>query len=132
MIGYITLAIFLCAIITLIFLWWLVCAMSDGNRISAALAAVIGTVILTAAIAVFNWYPHNTESGKRMIKSWESETSGGIERTIAVYDITGKLLKTYEGTFDVQYESDRLVFDDEDGKRHIIYYAVSTVFIDEK
>lgn len=132
MIGYIIFAIFLCVIITVPSAWWFYCAMSDGNRISTALAAVVGTVVLTAAIAAFNWYPHNTESGKRMIKSWESETSGGIERTIAVYDITGKLLKTYEGKFDVQYESDRLVFDDEDGKRHIIYYAVSTVFIDEK
>lgn len=78
------------------------------------------------------WYYNNTESGKRAIKDWQSNTRGGITRIVTVYDINGKVISKYEGKFDVEYDSDRIKFDDEEGKRHIIYYTTGTIIIDEK
>jgi hypothetical protein len=47
-------------------------------------------------------------------------------------DVTGNLLKTYEGKFDIDYDDNRIIFDDETGKRHVIYYPTGTVIVDEK
>ena len=78
------------------------------------------------------WYYNSTESGKRAIKDWQSNTTGGITRTVTVYDINGKEIAKYEGKFDVEYDAERIKFDDEEGKRHIIYYTTGTIIIDEK
>ena len=59
------------------------------------------------------WYFNSTEAGKRALKTQESNFNGGIHRTVQVYDATGGLIKTYSGTFDVDYDDDRIVFDDE-------------------
>lgn len=48
-----------------------------------------------------------------------------------MYDINGKVIKAYDGKFDVDYDSNRMIFDD-NGKRHVIYYTTGTVTIDEK
>lgn len=78
------------------------------------------------------WWFGNTESGKRALKSQESDFNGGVERTVEVYDVTGNLIKQYEGKFDVSYDNDRIIFDDEKGNRHVIYYPTGTVIIDGK
>ena len=79
-------------------------------------------------------YRTQTESGKRGLKSWKSETSGGIDRTVTVYDIKGKELAKYTGRFDVEENSSegivKIKFDCK-GKRHIIYAQTGTVLIDE-
>ena len=99
----------------------------------AYIVGMIITVILTVAIcAGMIWWLYNTESGKRAIKDTKSNISGGIERTITVYDIDGDVIEQYSGKFDVAYDSERIKFDDENGKRHIIYYTTGTVVIDEK
>mgnify|MGYP006990141628 CR=1 FL=1 len=41
---------------------------------------------------------NSTESGKRAIKDWQSNTTGGITRTVTVYDINGKEIAKYEGS----------------------------------
>ncbi len=78
----------------------------------------------------------NTESGKRAIKDMKSETSGGIDRVVSVYDVSGELIKEYKGKFDVEVGNANgnpyIVFDDENDKRHIIYYTTGTILIDEK
>ena len=79
-------------------------------------------------------YNTRTESGKRHLKSWESETSGGINRTVTVFDIEGDELAKYTGKFDIEESSQegvvKIKFDCE-GKRHIIYAQTGTVLIDE-
>ena len=80
-------------------------------------------------------YRSNTESGKRGLKSWKSETSGGLNRTVTVYDIKGKEIAKYAGRFDVEEDMlegvIKVKFDDDKGKRHIIYAQTGTVLIDE-
>ena len=72
-----------------------------------------------------------TETGKRNLKSQKSDFSGGIERTVTIYNIDGEVIKTYSGKFDVEHNSERIIFDDDKGKRHIIYYTTGTITIDE-
>ena len=55
----------------------------------------------------------------------------GIQRKVTVYDMEGDIIKEYEGKFDVDYDNDRIIFDDEHGLRHIIYYPTGTVIIDD-
>lgn len=100
---------------------------SVGHRVGAI---IVGLVLIVGTILGGVFY-RSTESGQRMEKTWESETGGGIERTVTVYDIEGDIIKEYTGKFDVDYDECRIIFDDESGLRHIIYYTTGTVIIDE-
>ena len=62
-----------------------------------------------------------TESQQRGIKSIKSNWTGGLNRTVTVYDYNGQKIKSWSGQFDVK-ETDRnsVYFDTEDGKRVII------------
>lgn len=54
----------------------------------------------------------------------------GLNRTLEVYTHDGKLIKKYEGTFDLEWGDGGKIKFDLDGKRHIIYNAI--VITDEK
>lgn len=99
----------------------------------APIVGAIVSLLLAALIAggMLFWL-YSTESGARAIKDTQSIFNGGIERTVTVYDINGEIIQQYRGRFDVAYDSERIKFDDENGKRHIIYYHTGTVIIDEE
>lgn len=92
---------------------------------------LIGIILSGIVLGIMLFYFNNTASGKRAFKSQESNFNNGIERSVEVYDATGNLLKTYSGKFDVDYDDNRIIFDDENNKRHVIYYPTGTVIIDE-
>ena len=94
-------------------------------------SALIGVIICIFICVGMHWYYNNTASGQRAIKTQESDFNMGIDRKVCVYDVNGGLIKEYEGKFDVDYDDDRIIFDDENGLRHIIYYPTGTVIIDE-
>lgn len=62
-----------------------------------------------------------TESQQREIKSIKSNWTGGLNRTVTVYDYNGQEIKSWSGQFDVK-ETDRnsVYFDTAEGKRVII------------
>ena len=62
-----------------------------------------------------------SESQQRELKSIRSDWTGGLNRTITVYDYNGQKIKSWSGRFDVK-ETDRnsVYFDTADGKRVII------------
>ena len=106
------------------------------NRFSKGhkkLFGTIGIAILSFLIMFggFSLYYNNTESGKRSLKSRESNIDGGIERTVTVYNIDGEIIQQYSGKFDVDADEKRIIFDDENNKRHMIYWTTGTVIIDE-
>ena len=103
-----------------------------GKLFPWSLDFLCGMIVSTILLGFMLWYFGSTEKGKRAMKSQESNLNGGIERTVKVYDIKGKIIAEYEGKFDVEYNESRIIFDDENGKRHIIYYKTATVVIDEK
>ena len=95
----------------------------------AALSLVLCFAISGASL----FYLYGTASGERAKRSFQSNISGGIERTIKVYDVEGGLVSEYDGTFDISSESDyKIKFADENGKIHIIYFPTGTILIDEK
>lgn len=98
----------------------------------AWIGAVIATFLTLAVFAAFQFYYNHTARGMRAIKSEKSNLSGGINRSVEVYDATGNLLKTYRGKFDVDYDDNRIIFDDENNMRHVIYYPTGTVIVDEE
>ena len=104
-------------------------------------ALIVIDIILCGALIVgfacFQfWYYGNTASGQRAFKDQESNFENGTERIVTVYDVNGEVIKQYDGRFDVETgnvdNAPYILFDDENGKRHIIYYTTGTVVIDEK
>lgn len=98
------------------------------------IALIIELVLLVAMVGGCAAYHTKTESGKRSLKTWQSETTGGIDRTVTVYDINGEEVARYSGRFDVEESSQQGVVKikfDCNGKRHIIYAQTGTVLIDE-
>lgn len=108
-----------------------ICVSLETHATGTFLAMLICGIITVAMFVGFHWYYSNTESGKRAMKSQEANFNAGIERRVEVYDVEGELIKEYEGRFDVTYDDDRILFDDENGHRHIIYYSTGNVIIDE-
>lgn len=94
---------------------------------------IVGSIIVFGAlIAGICFWQFETESGKRALKDQESNFSGGIHRTVTVYDINGKQIEQYSGEFDVETNHEKyILFDDQDGKRHIIFFTTGTIIIDE-
>ena len=118
----------------------LVCAIRIGagfiteENVAVGIVLIIAGVIATAALwfGMHCWF-QNTESGKRAVKTQESNFEGGINRSVKVYDAVGNLLQEYEGRFDVDFNGDeqRILFDDENDKRHVIYFKTGTVIVEE-
>ena len=97
-----------------------------------SIVLTITAILIIVAVFCVHFYYNKTASGLRAYKTQQSELNMGLERTIRVYDVEGDLIQEYDGKFDVTYDNDRIMFDDENGKRHIIYYPTGTVIIDEK
>lgn len=67
---------------------------------------------------------------ERGLKSFGSDLTGGLNRTVEVYDYSGNLLKTYEGKIDIAESDGGKVLFDLDGNRYSIYNAI--VIVEEK
>lgn len=104
---------------------------ADINPVWKVLVLMICVICVLGAFAGFKWYFKNTESGKRAVKTQKSNFEGGTRRKVTVYDVNGNAIQEYDGEFDVTYDNDRILFDDEKGLRHIIYYPTGTVIVDE-
>ena len=65
-------------------------------------------------------------SWEREMKSISSDLSGGVNRTLTVYDYNGEAIQTWTGKMDVSNENDRTMFD-MDGKRTIIRGGIIVV-----
>ena len=91
------------------------------------LALVLGAILIISPIVYMN-----TEAGARALKDQQSNFNEGIERVVKVYDVNGELIEQYEGRFDVETTPNYVLFDDENNKRHMIYYTTGTIIIDEK
>ena len=63
------------------------------------------------------------QSWERSMKSLSSDISGGLDRTVTVYDYNGQVIRQYAGKFDVS-ESENEVYFDIDGKRGIIHGGI--------
>ncbi len=101
------------------------------TKISGKWVAVGCSVIILVVFGGFYWWFNNTAAGARAVKTQQSNFNMGILRHVRAYDIEGDLIQEYKGKFDIEYDDDRILFDDADGLRHIIYYTNGCVIIDE-
>lgn len=126
-------AIIGCSIITVCVLLLIggCCFLADSEGKIIAIALLVGIIICGIMWGITAWYYNNTEEGKRAFKTQQSNFNGGITREVKVYDVEGDLIAEYKGKFDIEYDDDRILFDDENGNRHIIYYPTGNVIIDE-
>ena len=100
-----------------------------GTGLTVLIVALVFGGLMIAGPIIYS----NTERGKRALKDQKSNFANGIERIVRVFDVNGELIEEYEGKFDVETgNADYILFDDENGKRHIIYYTTGTIIIDEK
>ena len=73
-----------------------------------------------------------SEGCARSFKDLDSNFNGGLNRTVKVYDIEGGLVAEYTGKFDIETDNETyILWDDEMGKRHIIYFSTFNIIIDE-
>jgi hypothetical protein len=114
-----------------LFSWYLYIETDDTYKVKTVVATM-GICIAISCVII--WFLYFTEGGKRTQKTYRSEVSGGLYRTVKVYDMEGELIEQYEGKFDVDESATsgitKIKFD-MDGKRHIIYCTTGTVVIDE-
>ena len=106
----------------------------EPSKKAKIITLIIEVILMAALVFGCGIYNTRTESGKRSVKTWQSETDGGIDRTVTVFDINGEEIAKYTGRFDVEESSQEGVVKikfDCDGKRHIIYAQTGTVLIDE-
>ena len=105
---------------------------NDGAK-KAGISTILGSVVVCGAfIAGICFWQFGTQSGARALKDQDSNFGDGINRTVTVYDINGNVIEQYTGEFDVETDHEKyILFDDQSGKRHIIYYTTGTVTIDE-
>ena len=101
------------------------------KRISGCAILVIAAMLIVGLYFGMRWHFNHTARGQRAMKTQESNFNNGIMRKVEVYDATGNLIREYEGKFDIDYDDDRIIFDDQDGMRHVIYYPTGTVIVDE-
>ena len=122
---------FLCVVLVIVLLGGFIFLISETN--SGKMLCVGGSLaVIFITFGAMLFYYNTTASGKRAFKSQKSELENGIERVVTVYDMEGDVIKVYDGKFDITYDNDRILFDDEQGKRHVIYYPTGTVTVDEK
>ena len=124
--------IILFGILTLfIILFGIWTAVSFDSKKATAITAIGSTILIIAMWFGGIWYYTSTESGKRAVKSQDSNIHGGIEREVIVYDMDGDEIERFRGRFDVDYSDERIMFDDENGNRHVIYFKSGTVIVNE-
>ena len=102
------------------------------SKIGTVIGVITSVLIAAVLSGLLLWHLYGTESGKRAQKTFHSNVSGGIEREIDVYDAIGNKIEHFEGKFDVEYYDERIVFDDQNGKRHSIYFKDGIVIVNEK
>ena len=125
-------AIIVCSIFTLIIIGMgLGIGYANGGVGSTIVGGLIGILLSAIMWICVTWYYNSTEAGKRARKSQDSNFNGGITRRVRVYDMDGDVLEEYKGKFDVDYGNERILFDDENNMRHVIYYKSGTVIVDE-
>lgn len=79
---------------------------------------IVGVVSIVMALSMVG-----CASTSREIKSTVSDLTGGLDRTVTVYDYNGEAIKSWTGHFDVS-ESENEVYFDLNGKRVIIHGGI--------
>lgn len=89
--------------------------MNITKRRVAFVAALVVSVLAIVTVCGLS----GCSSFSRNVKSATSDINGGLNRTVTLYDNTGKEIKSWHGKIDLE-SNDQEVFFDLNGKRVII------------
>lgn len=87
------------------------------RRNKSSKLTVVGFI---AVVAIIAGVVLSSQTARRWFKDIASDYTGGLNRTVTVYDYNGNKIESYSGKFDVEYKSDGTVKFDIDGKRTTI------------
>lgn len=104
-----------------------------NNEVGMGVGIFIAGLIIGLILIITPIIYSNTAAGQRAYKDQQSNFNvNQITREVIVYDINGDVITTYTGKFDIETDNEKyILFDDEDGLRHIIYYTTGTVIVNE-
>lgn len=91
----------------------------------------IGVALSIVAIAAMIYACSQTQGMKRLGKDVKSNWTGGLQRTVTVYNANGEVMKTYKGKIDLERTEGGIVKFDLNGQR-IMYYNCYVEVIEEK
>ena len=105
----------------------------DNWVLHSLVCLLVVALVVGAVIGVGHWYCNSTASGVRAMKDQESNLNNGLKREIIITAEDGREIFYYEGKCDIETDhSSYILFEDEDGYRHIIYKGVQdTIIINE-
>ncbi len=106
--------------------------LTDSRITSKIFAALIAIVTIVGLWLGSNYYYTNTARGLRKSRDYKSNISLGVDRTVSVMEDDGNIIYTYSGKIDIETDNDNyILFDDEEGKRHIIYKGATQMILVE-
>ena len=97
------------------------------------LSLIVAIVLVVGVFFGGYWYCNSTAAGARALKDQQSNLGNGLMREIIVTAEDGREIFYYKGKCDIETNnSDYILFEDEDGYRHIIYKgALDTILVTE-
>lgn len=111
------------------------CAWENGDNwiVRSLVSLLITVMVFGGTVWGGTWYCNNTAAGVRSMKDQESNLNNGLHREIIITAEDGREIFYYEGKCDIETDhSSYILFEDEDGYRHIIYKGVQdTIIINE-
>ena len=106
---------------------------ADYNWGGCIIGILITVIVVGATLGIGHWYYNNTADGARALKDERSNLNNGLMREIIVTAEDGRQIFYYKGKCDIETDkSDYILFEDEEGYRHIIYKgALDTIIVNE-
>lgn len=108
---------------------------SAKNAKTGIITGIALALLVVGIIIATGWYNTNAAQGIRAVKDFKSNINNGLEREIIITAEDGREIFRYEGKIDIDndHADNYIKFDDENGKRYLIYYGIQdTVTIIEK
>lgn len=90
-------------------------------------SSVLIVIIVVALVIGMLIFAFNGASFQRTLKSFKSNYTGGLYRTVSVYDYNGNLLREYGPAMIDISESENETFFDYNGQRIVIHNAIVIV-----
>lgn len=90
-------------------------------------SSILIVIIVVALIIGFLVLMFNGAGFQRTLKSFKSNYTGGLYRTVSVYDYSGNLLREYGPAMIDISESENETFFDYNGQRIVIHNAIVIV-----
>lgn len=106
--------------------------LTDSRITSKIFAAIVAAITIVGLWLGSNYYYTNTATGLRKSRDYKSNISLGVDRTVSVMEDDGNVIYTYSGKIDIETDNDNyILFDDEEGKRHIVYKGATQMILVE-